>query len=483
MNEISFEKLIEKVKEYNDEAVESVTKAYKLAEQLHSGVFRQSGEPYIIHPLNVAYTLAELHADSDTLCAGLLHDTIEDTDITKEEIKELFNEEVAKLVDGVTKISKMNFSTKQEQSLANTRKIITSITDDVRIIIIKLADRLHNMRTLQFKKEEKQKENALETMEIFVPLAYYIGAYRIKSELEDLSFKYLKPDMYDIVSKRKLEVENDSRDCLENMLFQIKGLLEDNNVPNEIKVRTKNIYGIYKRVYEQKYKITDIHDLLSLKIMVDTIPNCYQTLGMIHSKYNPVNEKFKDYIYNPKTNMYRSLHTTVYGPEDRLVQTQIRTFDMDKIASFGLTAYFDINKGEARNVMQEELKDKFQFFKSLHQINKMFTDNEGFVKQVKDELFSDRIYVSTPKGEMIELPKGSTIIDFAFKIHTDLGLKMTGAIVNNKRVPVDYELQNKDRVKIIVDSKVDIDRKDWINKVHTTKAKRKLLAFENNVKN
>ena len=478
--EITFEKLIEKVKEYNEEAIENVTKAYKLAEQLHSGVFRQSGEPYIIHPLNVAYTLAELHADSDTLCAGLLHDTIEDTDITKEEIKELFNEEVAKLVDGVTKISKMNFSTKQEQSLANTRKIITSITDDVRIIIIKLADRLHNMRTLQFKKEEKQKENALETMEIFVPLAYYIGAYRIKSELEDLSFKYLKPDMYDIVSKRKLEVENDSRDCLENMLFQIKGLLEDNNVPNEIKVRTKNIYGIYKRVYEQKYKITDIHDLLSLKIMVDTVPNCYQTLGMIHSKYNPVNEKFKDYIYNPKTNMYRSLHTTVYGPEDRLVQTQIRTFDMDKIASFGLTAYFDINKGEARNVMQEELKDKFQFFKSLHQINKMFTDNEGFVKQVKDELFSDRIYVSTPKGEMIELPKGSTIIDFAFKIHTELGLKMTGAIVNNKRVPVDYELQNKDRVKIIVDSKINIDRKDWINKVHTTKAKRKLLTLTQN---
>ena len=480
MNELTFEKLLEKVKEYNEEALIDVTKAYKLAEQLHDGVLRQSGEPYIIHPLNVAYTLAELHADTDTLCAGLLHDTIEDTDITKEEIKELFNEEVAKLVDGVTKISKMNFSTKQEQSLANTRKIITSITDDVRIIIIKLADRLHNMRTLQFKKEEKQKENALETMEIFVPLAYYIGAYRIKSELEDLSFKYLKPDMYDIVSKRKLEVENDSRDCLENMLFQIKGLLEDNNVPNEIKVRTKNIYGIYKRVYEQKYKITDIHDLLSLKIMVDTIPNCYQTLGMIHSKYNPVNEKFKDYIYNPKTTMYRSLHTTVYGPEDRLVQTQIRTFDMDKIASFGLTAYFDINKGEARNVMQEELKDKFQFFKSLHQINKMFTDNEGFVKQVKDELFSDRIYVSTPKGEMIELPKGSTIIDFAFKIHTDLGLKMTGAIVNNKRVPVDYELQNKDRVKIIVDSKVDIDRKDWINKVHTTKAKRKLLGLTQN---
>ncbi len=480
MDEITFEKLIEKVKEYNEEAVVDVTRAYKLAEQLHSGVFRQSGEPYIIHPLNVAYILAELHADSDTLCAGLLHDTIEDTDITKEEIKELFNEEVAKLVDGVTKISKMNFSTKQEQILANTRKIITSITDDVRIIIIKLADRLHNMRTLQFKKEEKQKENALETMEIFVPLSYYIGAYRIKSELEDLSFKYLKPDMYDIVSKRKLEVENDSRDCLENMLFQIKGLLEDNNVPNEIKVRTKNIYGIYKRVYEQKYKITDIHDLLSLKIMVDTVPNCYQTLGMIHSKYNPVNEKFKDYIYNPKTNMYRSLHTTVYGPEDRLVQTQIRTFDMDKIASFGLTAYFDINKGEARNVMQEELKDKFQFFKSLHQINKMFTDNEGFVKQVKDELFSDRIYVSTPKGEMIELPKGSTIIDFAFKIHTELGLKMTGAIVNNKRVPVDYLLQNKDRVKIIVDSKVNIDRSEWINKVHTTKAKRKLLALTQN---
>ena len=468
--------LIDKLNEYNSEEVEVIKKAYEYAKKLHDGQYRQSGEPYINHPLNVAYILADMHADRDTICAGLLHDVLEDTEITKEDIAHDFNQNVANLVDGVTKLSKMNFSSKQDQNLANTRKIITGITEDVRIIIIKLADRFHNMRTLQFKSEFKQKENALETMEIFVPLAYYIGAYRIKSELEDLSLRYLKPDMYKKIEERKLKIEEDSNSCLQEMLLKIQVMLNDKNIPNEIKVRTKNIYGIYKRLSEGQ-KLADIHDLLALKIMVDEVANCYYALGMIHEEYHPINNKFKDYICNPKTNMYRSLHTTVFGPDDRLVQTQIRTFEMDKVASFGLTAYWDVEKGNARDVMQEDLKSKFQFFKSLTEINSMFGDNQQFVNQVKCELFSDKVYVYTTSGETIELPKGATPIDFAYKIHTDIGNTMVGVFVNEEYVPIDYVLKNKDRVRIVTDDLSYGPREDWIEKAQTSHAKRKIKEF------
>ncbi|CDA23711.1 gTP pyrophosphokinase [Mycoplasma sp. CAG:611] len=476
MNNITLQDLLNKLNEYNPNEIEIVKKAYEYAANLHSGQTRQSGEPYICHPLNVAYILAEMHADRDTICAGLLHDTLEDTNTTKEDISHDFNQNIANLVDGVTKLSKMNFSSKQDQNYANTRKIITGITEDVRIIIIKLADRLHNMRTLQFKSEFKQKENSIETMEIFVPLAYYIGAYRIKSELEDLSLKYLKPDMYRQIEERKIKLEQTSSYCLTEMLSKIEHLLKDNNIPNEIKVRTKNIYGIYKRLSEG-HKLSDIHDLLALKIMVDNVENCYRTLGMIHSEYHPINDKFKDYICNPKTNMYRSLHTTVFGPDDKLVQTQIRTFDMDRVASFGLTAYWDEQKGKARDVMQEDLKQKFQFFKSLTEINSMFGDNQQFVKQVKSELFADKVYVYTTKGDIIELPRGSTPIDFAYKIHTDIGNTMVGVFVNDEYVPIDYILQNKDRVRIVIDDLSYGPREDWINKAQTSLAKRKIKEF------
>ena len=476
MNNITLQDLLEKLKEYNPDEREIVKKAYNYADNLHSGQMRQSGEPYISHPLNVAYILAEMHADRDTICAGLLHDTLEDTNITKEDISHDFNQNVANLVDGVTKLSKMNFSSKQDQNYANTRKIITGITEDVRIIIIKLADRLHNMRTLQFKSEFKQKENALETMEIFVPLAYYIGAYRIKSELEDLSLQYLKPDMYKKITERKMRLEESCDECLKEMLYKIEALLNAKNIPNEIKIRTKNIYGIYKRLNEG-HKLSDIHDLLALKIMVDEVENCYYTLGMIHKEYHPINDKFKDYICNPKTNMYQSLHTTVFGPDDRLVQTQIRTFDMDKVASFGLTAYWDEQKGKARDVMQEDLKQKFQFFKSLTEINSMFGDNQQFVNQVKTELFADRVYVYTTKGDIIELPKGATPIDFAYKIHTDIGNTMVGVFVNDEFVPIDYVLKNKDRVRIVTDDLSFGPREDWIDKAQTSLAKRKIRDF------
>ncbi len=473
------EELFNNLNNYTDEEKNEIEKAYQLADNLHSKQYRQSGEPYITHPISVAIILSEMKADKDTICAGLLHDTIEDTEVTKEEIAREFNIDVANLVDGVTKISKLNFSSKQDQSLANTRKIISSITEDVRIIIIKLADRLHNMRTLEYKTEFKQKENSLETMEIFVPLAYYIGAYRIKNELEDLSLKYLKPDEYKKAEEKHLIIQEDSKECLEEMLYTIHTILNDNNIPNEIKARTKNIYGLYKKISEGK-KIEDIHDLLSLKIMVNEIQECYLALGLVHSKYNPINNKFKDYIWNPKTNMYRSLHTTVFGEDDRLVQTQIRTFDMDEIASFGLTSYWHQNKDNAREKMQQDLKEKYQFFKSLTEINTTFGDNREFLTQIKRELFTDKIYVYTTKGDIIELPIGSTPIDFAYRIHTDVGNSMIGAIVNDDKVSIYEELKNKDRVRIITSNLSMGPGKDWEEKAKTTNAKRKIREFNKN---
>jgi len=475
---ILFIDLIKKIKDYNPDEVEIVTKAYEVAKELHKGQFRESGEEYIAHPLTVAYILAEMHADRDTVCAGLLHDVLEDTNFTKEEIANLFNPDVANLVDGVTKLSKMNFSSKESQNLANTRKIITGLTTDVRTIIIKLADRLHNMRTLQYKTVYKQRENAMETMDIFVPLAYYIGAYRIKSELEDLSLKYLYPDIYRRIEEKKNKIEIDSSDCLIEMHNTIKNLLKNKNIPNDIKIRTKNIYGIYKRLKEEN-KLSDIHDLLALKVIVDDIDNCYRTLGVIHSVYHPLNDTFKDYICNPKTNMYKSLHTTVFAPDERLVQTQIRTFDMDNIADFGLTAYWDINKGEARNKMQKDLKEKYQFFNSLIEINKMFGNNKDFVEKVKSELFTNKIYVYTTKGDIIELPHDSTAIDFAYELGENVGNTMVGAEINGKFVMPETILHNKDIVKIVTNNYSYGPRDNWIDIVQTTQAKRKIKEFRN----
>ena len=476
MNNLTVNDLLSKVAEYNIEGLEMVKKAYYYAEELHKGQKRQSGEDYITHSLNVAYTLAEMYADTDTLCAALLHDTLEDTKITKEQIAIDFNDDVANLVDGVTKISRMNFATKQEQNLANTRKIITSITNDVRIIIIKLADRLHNMRTLQFKSEFKQKENAKETLLLYVPLADRLGMHIIKSELEDLSLKYYNSDAYQRVRDIRMKIDEDTKQCREEMLQTINKVLTDANIPHELKIRTKNIYGIYKRL-EQGQKLSDIHDLLALKILVDNVAKCYPTLGMVHDKYFPMNNRFKDYIANPKTNLYSSLHTTVFGAEGRLVQIQIRTFEKEKIASYGLTAFWNINKGNARKIMQENLKNKYQFFESLVEIDQTFADNQEFVEHIQQELLSQRVYVYTNKGEIMELPSGSTAIDLAYKIHTDIGNKMVGATVNDKLVECGHTLHNKDRVKIITDEQSSGPNIGWLDIVKTTKAKRQIKAY------
>ncbi|MBQ2408617.1 MAG: bifunctional (p)ppGpp synthetase/guanosine-3',5'-bis(diphosphate) 3'-pyrophosphohydrolase [Bacilli bacterium] len=473
METITFNDLKEIIKNYNEEEIEKVEKAYEFANKLHEGQFRQSGEPYISHPLAVTKIVAEMKADSDTLCAGLLHDVVEDTDTTIKEIEELFNKEIAVLVDGVTKISRMNFSSKEEMKDANTRKIVTGISKDVRIIIIKLADRLHNMRTLQFKNEFKQKENSLETMEIFVPLAYYIGAYRIKSELEDISLRYLKPCEYNEIEKKMAKVKMETDSCLNEMVKEIHELLLNENIPFEIKKRTKNIYGVYKQLMNNK-RMCDIHDLLALKIMVDDVRNCYYTLGLIHSKYPPINGKFKDFICQPKTNMYQSLHTTVFSKDENLVQTQIRTFDMDKIASFGLTAYWDINKGEARKKMQKDLENKYQFFKSLNEINVLAGDNQEFVNTIKKELFTNNIYVYSSFGEIIELPQHATAIDYACKMGLNIIENNQGILVNGQPVSLDYKLKNNDIIKVVENNLVIDVQDDLIEKVNTLQAKQKI---------
>ena len=484
MNNITIDDLLNLIKDYKLEHIETIRKAYEYADYLHAGQTRQSGEPYIIHPLNVAYILCEMsgnHADVDTICAALLHDTLEDCKVTKKDIEVMFNSDVANLVDGVTKISRMNFSSKAEQNLANTRKIINGITSDVRIIIIKLADRLHNMRTLDYKSPFKQKENAVETMEIFIPLAYYIGEYRIKSELEDLAFKYIYPEDYKRLFDQMHLYYEDSEPCLNEMYQKIDTILGDNLIPHEIKIRMKNIYGIFKRMKEGQ-KLSDIHDVLALKIMVDEVNNCYIGLGLIHSLYKPVPGRIKDYICSPKTNKYQSLHTTVFGEDDKIVQTQIRTFEMDEVASFGLAALWNLNMGNPRDKMQEELKRQSQIYRSLGDFNIMFKDNEEFVTEVKSDLFSDKVYIYTSKGDVIEMPKGSTIIDLAYRIHTDIGNTLIGAMVNEEYENVNYVLKNKDRVFLKTDEHSSIDRTTWDEIAKTSYAIKKIKEYKRKLK-
>ncbi len=479
MDKITLEKFYEQIKDYNEYDQKKIIKAYQMAEELHKGQFRESGDPYIIHPLSVAYILSELRADADTVCAGLLHDTLEDTKLTKEEIVSNFNQDVANLVDGVTKIAKMNFSSKKEQNLANTRKILTSLRNDVRIVIIKLADRLHNMRTLEYKKEIKQKENALETLDIFVPLAYYIGAYRIRNELEDLSLKYLEPYFYQTTLENRDRLEKEEMPSLQHMLEEITESLKKKNIISNIKIRTKNIYGIYKKLSEGK-DLSEIHDLFSLKIMVPTVDDCYVTLGQVHGLYHVVNNQFKDYICTPKPNMYQSLHTTVFGKDDRLVQAQIRTFDMDIIASFGLPAYWQLKKGLTRNDMQQMLREKFQFYKSLEEIDTSFSNNKEFIEQIRRQLLTTRISVYTMKGNTIQLPKGSTPVDFAYELGPEVGNSMQLAVVNDKKVPFNHTLQNEDRVRIVTDPTQTIPNPKLLKAARTIYAQQMIKKFTPN---
>lgn len=472
----NFEQLAKKLKTYikNDLELEEIKKAYEFAKERHEGQKRISGEDYIIHPLNVAYILSEIHADSKTIASALLHDTIEDCNVEKEQLEELFGLEVAKLVESITKINKLNFTGDTDAMIANQRKILIGLTEDVRVIILKLADRLHNMRTLWALSLEKQKENARETLDIFTPIAHRLGINSIKSELEDLSLRYLKPDVYyEIVEKlNKTKVERDN--YIAEMMESVSKILNEHNIKHQIKGRSKSIYSIYNKLSKGK-SFNEIYDLLALRVFVDTEAECYQALGLIHSKFRPIPKRFKDYIAMPKTNMYQSLHTTVFGIDGQLFEIQIRTYEMDKVAENGIASHWSYKEGKSN--MQSEMEQKLQFFRVIMELKNEESD-EHFVNSVKEDVLKDTIYVFTPMGDVIELPNGSTPIDFAYRVHSKVGDTMVGAIVNNTIVPLNYKLQDNDIVKINT-SKNSTPSQEWINIAKTTQAKNKIKSYFN----
>ena len=480
-NTITIEDLLAKFKLYDNDKddIDLIIRAYNYAYKKHFGVKRISGDDYITHPLNVAMILTDINADAECMAAALLHDTIEDTDSTKEEITRLFGSTVALLVDGVTKINRLHFSTTSEQVAANQRKILVGLSEDVRVIIIKLADRLHNLRTIYVMPVEKQRKKAKETLEILTPVADRLGINKIKSELEDLSLRYLKPDAYfDILEKlnaKKTEMDAD----VAEMLNDVSSLLTEHNIKHEIFGRSKSIYSIYKKMQKGK-KFNDIYDILALRVIVDTESECYLSLGLIHSKYKPVPNRFKDYIAMPKTNMYQSLHTTIFGAEGKLFEIQIRTHEMHKIAEYGIASHWTYKaKGGSVKTVKDSMEQKLQIFRNIMEINEVSDTPEEFINSIKQEvLTTDSIYVYTPKGDVIELPKNSTPIDFAYKVHTEVGNTVVGAIVNDAIVPLDYNLKTGDIIKINT-SKSARPNKDWLSFVVTSQARSKIKAYYN----
>lgn len=472
--QITFEDLLEKLKDKSEDEINLIKKSYEYASKIYFGQKRLTGDDYINHPLNVAYLLTDIHADIPTICAGLLHDVLEfDENI---DLEEKFGKEIASLVEGTGKIKKLNFDLSTDYSIALQRKILVGLTDDVRIIFIRLAERVHDMRTLWVLSEEEQKRLSNENLQVLTPIAHRLGINQYKSELEDLSLRYLKPDVYfDIVDKlNQTKTERDN--SVSKMIEEVSKILNEHGLKHKIKGRSKSIYSIYKKLDKGK-KFSEIYDLLALRIFVDTESECYQALGLIHSKFKPKPKRFKDYIAMPKTNMYQSLHTTVFGLDGFLYEIQIRTYEMDEIAERGIASHWSYkehgsNKIASKNIME----DKLQFFRSLMEMNNDEISDQEFVSSVKEE-FSHTIYVFTPNGDVIELPNGATPIDFAYKVHSGVGDKMVGAVVNDNLVPLDYKLQNEDVVKINTNKNSKGPSHEWINMAKTAQAKNKIRAF------
>ena len=477
-DDITFYDLIEKVRKYNDDEDELriIEKAYNYAKEKHFTQKRITGDDYITHPLNVAYILTDVNADYKAICAALLHDTIEDSDGSFQEIEKLFGYDIANLVECVTKINRINFNSDSEQMAANQRKILVGLASDVRVLIIKLADRLHNMRTLYVFSPEKQQRKARETLEILTPVAHRLGMYKIKSELEDLCLRYLNPSAYfDILEKlnyKKTEMD----EAVGKMLDEVSSLLKEHGIRHEIKGRSKSVYSIYNKLSKGR-SFNDIYDILALRVLVDTEQECYLALGLIHSKYKPVPTRFKDYIAMPKSNFYQSLHTTVFGIDGMLFEIQIRTYDMDRVAEYGIASHWSYKEhtsGDSKDAMDQKLA----IFRNIIELNEDSSTPEEFISSVKkDILFNDSIFVYTPKGDVIELPNGSTTVDFAYKVHSEVGDKMVGAIVNDNIVPFDYVLKTGDIIKINTSRLSNGPNKDWLNFVVTSQAKNKIKGF------
>ena len=466
---------------HNEDNLNLIKKAYDVAKKKHEGQFRKSGDPYIQHPVEVAYILATLHAGPDTIAAGLLHDVLEDTDMSKEEMAATFNKDVAEIVDGVTKISKLKYMTKEKALAHNHEKLLLAMAKDIRVILVKIADRLHNMRTIQFHSEEKQKRIAKETLDLYAPLAHRLGMYRIKAELEDLSFKALEPEKYAEIAKEISSKKTERDEDVEKMISTVKGLLEKNHINHyDIKGRVKNIYSIYKKIITKNKTIDDIYDLLALRVIVDSVEQCYHVLGIIHSIWTPLPMRFKDYIAVPKPNMYQSLHTTVVGPAGKIYEIQIRTYEMDQIAEFGVAAHWAYKENVEYSHEKEQLEivNKLKWYKDLT----TYVENsatEDPLDSIIEDIFSANVYIFTPKGDVYDFPAGSMPLDFAYRIHSDIGNKTVVAIVNGKIVPLSYKLKTGDVVEIKTNKACTGPTTEWLKLAKTSHAKTKIKAFIN----
>ncbi|MGN1268992.1 MAG: RelA/SpoT family protein [Candidatus Aphodocola sp.] len=469
--------LIDKAKVYikSEDDIKLIEKAYEFASKAHAGQLRLTGDEYVLHPLNVALILTEVYADSQTLATALLHDVINFTNTTLEEIEKVFGTEIKELVDGISRINKLSLSADNEALVSYHKKILVGLSGDVRIIILKIADRLHNMRTLWAIPEKKRKEKAKETLEILVPIAHRLGINHIKSELEDLCLKYYKPDVYNDILEKLSESRAELDNSVEKMMESVSKLLDEANIPHEMKGRSKSVYSIYNKLQKGK-TFNQIYDILALRYFVNTEAECYLALGAIHAKYKPMPKRFKDYIARPKANGYQSLHTTVFGVDGKLFEIQIRTYEMDKVAEYGFASHWSYKEHGVNKT--NEMEQKLKSFRSIIELNEQQVEGEEFVNTVKNEVFnSSKIYVYTPKGDVFELPVGSTPIDFAYRVHTSVGHQMVGAIVNNSIVPLDYKLKDGDIVKINTNKNSKGPSQEWINIAYTTSAKNKIKAF------
>ena len=472
--EESFEELKNKIKKYNPNFDSwTLEKAFNFSVVAHSGQSRVSGEPFISHPLCVAHILADIELDMETITAALLHDIVEDTKYTLDDIKGLFGEITANLVEGVTKLGRLPYSTKEEQQIENFRKMFLAMAKDIRVVLIKLADRLHNMRTLKSIERDKQLEKARETMEIYAPLAHRLGISRIKWELEDLSLLYLDPDAYHEIAEHISLRRAEREEYLETIKATLKSKLEELGIKAHIEGRAKHFYSIYRKMYSNNIDIDQIYDLLAVRVITQSISECYAVLGLVHELYKPISGRFKDYIAMPKKNMYQSLHTSVIGPTGRPFEIQIRTWEMHRVAEVGIAAHWKYKEGITG---KSDLDSKLEWVRQLIEIHSdsTSTDPEEFMRSIRIDLFEDEVFVFSPKGDVINLPAGSIPIDFAYAIHSAIGNRTTGAKINGRMVPLDYKLQNGDIIEIITSSVPHGPSRDWLKMVRTPQARKKI---------
>ena len=473
--DVEFKHLIDTIHSYLPKAkCDDVTKAYQLAEEAHKDQRRVSGEPYILHPLAVAQILADMKIDTTTITASLLHDVVEDTSYTLDDLKKMFGKEVAFLVDGVTKLSRLNYRTKEDQQLNSMRKMFLAMAKDVRVVVIKLADRLHNMRTLRYMRSDKQKRIAQETLEIFAPLAHRLGIFNIKWELEDLSFRYLEPDKYyDLVDQMK-QKRHVREEIVNEAIDVLKKALDEAHIHCEINGRPKHFYSIYKKMKKDNRDLSQVYDLFAIRVIVDDVKDCYGVLGIVHSLWKPLPYRFKDYIAMPKPNNYQSLHTTVIGTRGQPVEIQIRTWEMHRIAEYGVAAHWRYKEGD-QTANKDAFDEKMGWLRNLLEWQDTSNPKE-FVNALKLDAFSDEVFVFSPRGDVIDLPQGAIPIDFAYRIHTDVGHRCVGAKINGKIVPLDYKLKNGDIVEIIT-SKVGKPSLDWLNIVGSSESRSKIRSW------